>query len=83
MEQWLRCKIVKGMFSDELGVTLRGKGTANETSVFVPKDQVNGMIDQPGKVKVTVFRQGDTMLAVLPSAEKTVVAVEDADLVSA
>ncbi|HSZ59319.1 MAG TPA: hypothetical protein VK797_26995 [Tepidisphaeraceae bacterium] len=81
-EQWLRCRIVKGMFSDELAITYLPRGATNATSVFVPKDFVNGDINQEGKVKVMVFREGDSAWAVLPSAQKMVIPVDEADLIA-
>lgn len=80
-EQWLRCQILKGMFSDELAITYKPRGSTVPTSVFVPKELVSGDINHEGKVKVTVFRQGDTSWAILPSAQKMVIPINDADLI--
>lgn len=81
-EQWLRCQILKGMFSDELAIIFRPRGATNPTSVFVPKDLVWGDVNQEGKVKVRVFRQGDTSWAVLPTAQQMVIPVDEGDLVA-
>jgi hypothetical protein len=79
-EQWLRCRVVKGMFSDELAITYQPRGATSATSVFVPKDLVLGEIDNEGKVKVMVFRQENIAWAVLPSAQQTVIPIDEADL---
>lgn len=80
---WLRCNIVKGMFSDELAIVYTLKKQGKEASFFVPKDQVVGAVDSQGKVKVRVFRQGNTSWAVLPTEYQDAIPVDEADLVSA
>jgi hypothetical protein len=81
MFKWLRCFVSKGMFSDELAVkTVPLKG--EEISVFVPRDQVEGGLDQEGKVKVRVFHQGHTAWAVLPTENRATIPVREADLVA-
>ena len=82
-EGWLRCNIVKGMFSDELAIVYTFKQQGKEESFFVPKDQVVGAVDSQGKVKVRVFRQGDTSWVVLPTDDQAEIPVDDADLISA
>ncbi len=80
---WLRCRIFKGMFSDELAIAYTSKRDGKEASFFVPKSQVVGDIDAPGKVKVRYFRQGNTAWAVLPTDYQTAIPVDDADLLAA
>jgi len=82
-ERWLRCNIVKGMFSDEWAIVYRFKQQGKEASFFVPKDQVVGAVDSEGKVKVRVFRQGDTSWAVLPTEYQESIPVDEADLIPA
>lgn len=76
-EKWLKCNVFKGMFSDELAVQYRS------VSFFVPKDQVNIQENQNGKVKVLVFRDGETSWAILPSENRSIILVDEADLVVA
>ena len=79
---WLKCFVSKGMFSDELAIkvsALRGE----ELSVFVPRAEVEGGVDQPGKVRVRVFHQDKTAWAVLPTENRATIPVKDADLVAA
>jgi hypothetical protein len=81
-EQWLKCRVYKGMFSDELAVKVSSlKG--NDTSVFVPKAAVEGVVDDEGKVRVRVFREGKTAWAVLPTETRTTIPVREADLMPA
>jgi hypothetical protein len=80
-EQWLRCQLLKGMFSDEVAIKCMVRG--KEFSVFVPKDFVSGEVDQEGKVRVMVFQLAGTSWAVLPSAQKSIIPINDHDLVSA
>ena len=81
-EQWLRCRIFKGMFSDELAISYVSRGGNIPVSVFVPKGLVEGKIDQEGKVKVSVFHQGNRAWAVLPSDQQMTIPVDDADLIA-
>lgn len=82
-ERWLRCKIFKGMFSDELAIQCATPGApATFASVFVPKDFVRGSVDQQGQVKVLFFREGDVAWAVLPTENQLVVPVDETDLTS-
>lgn len=76
---WLKCRVFKGMFSDELAVT------CGETSVFVPKENVNaaspegGPVD--GQVHVRLFKEGKTMWAILPAESQPIIQIDEADLV--
>jgi hypothetical protein len=80
-EKWLRCRVYKGMFSDELAVEYSGRGNP-KVSVFVPKETVQGNIDEEGKVKVTVFHEGANAWAVLPNDQPMVISVDESDLIA-
>ena len=82
-EQWLRCDIFKGMFSDELAIKYSPPGSTYPVSVFVPKDLVQGDLTQGrGQVKVMVFRRGESSWVVLPSSQRTEIPVSESDLAS-
>ena len=81
-DAWLRCKVFKGMFSDEVAIKYWLKG-GDSQSVFVPRSLVTGELEQDGLVKVQVFRQGDNSFAVLPTEYRDNILVRDEDLVSA
>ena len=76
MPKWLKCKIDKGMFSDEVTVTVQTR-TGDAVAVFVPKEAAD---DQKSRVKVTAFEEQGKMLAVLPDEHQSVVQVSEADL---
>jgi hypothetical protein len=80
-EQWLKCQVFKGMFSDEKAVLYRF-GQLN-VSVFVPKDCVEVDAEPEGRVKVRVFERDGTVWAVFPNSQSAVAAVNNADLVPA
>ena len=52
--RWLKCHILKGMFSDERVVVVR-KLDGKPSSAFVPMNSVRGSIDHEGEVEVDVF----------------------------
>jgi hypothetical protein len=76
MPKWLKCKIDKGMFSDEFTVTVQTR-TGEAFAVFVPKSAAD---DQKSLVKVTAFEEQGSTLAVLPDEHQSVVQVSSADL---
>jgi hypothetical protein len=78
-DRWLTCRIDKGMFSDEAAVTYPAQGKWQK-SVFVPDSVIQGQPGETGKVRVVVVRQNGTIVAVLPSAERDIVTVQEADL---
>jgi hypothetical protein len=78
--RWLKCRIDKGMFSDELAVTYPAEGE-QQKSVFIPDSDVQGQPGQTGKVRVTLVRENGTLFALLPSSDRDVVTVREADLV--
>ena len=79
-EQWLRCHLLKGMFSDEVAIKFSSLGTP--VSFFVSKEYVNGEVDREGKVRVNTFTDAGTVWAVLPTPQKKIVAVDAGDLVA-
>ena len=88
VQQWLRCRVVKGMFSDELAITYPPRGATSVTSVFVPRDMVHSEVDKEGKdgegkVKVMVFREDNSAWAVLPSDQQQVIPIDESDLTPA
>ena len=79
-EQWLRCSVLKGMFSDELAIVYEFKqngGKPEKSSFFVPRDKV---VESEGKVRVRVVRQGDTAWAILPTENQAMIPIDEADL---
>jgi hypothetical protein len=80
MSGWLKCKIFKGMFSDEKAVLISSL-EGREISCFVPKELVQGGEDAVGKVQVKIRRKNNRVWAILPTETSTMVAVKDADLV--
>jgi hypothetical protein len=79
MPKWLKCKIAKGMFSDEYTVIVRTR-SGEDVAVFVPKDYAR---EDDGKVKVRVSEQEGLAIAVLPDANQSVVDVESSELMPA
>ncbi len=78
-EAWLECQVDKGMFSDELAVTYPARG-AWQKSVFVDRHAVKGEIGTVGKVRVTILRKDESIMAVLPSPEQDIVYVAAGDI---
>ncbi len=78
---WLRCRILKGMFSDEYAVEVSA-AEGKRASFFVPKEDVRGDIDQDGKVRVRVIRKGQTAWALLPTETPVEIPIREADLVA-
>ncbi len=79
---WLRCRVFKGMFSDERAIVFPLKSGVS-SSAFVPKSAVRGEIDQEGKVRVEVFRDNGTIWAVLPTDDRESIPVRETDLAPA
>jgi hypothetical protein len=79
MTQWLRVRLDSGMFSDEVAVTYPAT-TQFQKSVFVPINCVRNTGENQGEVKVMVLEQDGATFAVLPTARRDIVRVEDADL---
>ena len=76
MPKWLKCKIDRGMFSDEFTVTVHTR-TGEAIAVFVPKDAAD---DQKNLVKVRAFEEQGKTMAVLPDEYQSVVDVSATDL---
>lgn len=76
MENWLKCEIEKGMFSDEVTVKVtNAKGEA--IAVFVPTEQVQPVSK---KVRVRSFVASGYTFAVLPDDRRTTLSVNLSDL---
>ncbi|MBC8372284.1 MAG: hypothetical protein ISS78_07765 [Phycisphaerae bacterium] len=75
-DQWLKCKILKGMFSDESTMVYPAE-SATASSFFVPKEKVR---ETDGAVHVRVFREGGTMWAIVPAESQPVIQVNEKDL---
>ena len=76
MPKWLKCKIDKGMFSDEFTVTVRTR-TGEPVAVFVPKTAAD---HEKNLVKVRAIEEQGRALAVLPDEHQSVVDVSATDL---
>jgi hypothetical protein len=78
-ERYLRCKVYKGMFSDERAIEYPAYG--EKLSVFVPRTKVIEESGGLGKVAVFAFEANGTLWAVLPSAQPETIPVKANDLV--
>ena len=79
---WLLCRVDQGMFSDEVAVTYPAVGTAIR-SVFVPRSETGEWPKNKSlrAVRVKLVQpKGDSPVAVLPSDDSTLVAVQKQDL---
>jgi acyl-CoA thioesterase len=76
MPKWLKCKIDKGMFSDEFTVTVHSRA-GEAIAVFVPKRSAD---DQKNLVQVKAFEQQGKIIAVLPDEHQSVIDVNAGDL---
>ena len=80
MTGWLKVRLDRGMFSDEMAVTYPPREQWQK-SVFVPRSCVRG-VEPDGEVRVNVLIKDDgSKYAVLPSDERDIVKVQDADLI--
>ncbi|MFI5401449.1 MAG: hypothetical protein ACHQ1G_00720 [Planctomycetota bacterium] len=77
-EEWLKCEVLPGLFSNEAIVVVRDlAGHAHR--YFVPLDAVS-----TDRVRVRVSNGGDLLWATIPTAQpSSVVAVKQEDLVAA
>ncbi|MEX0728950.1 MAG: hypothetical protein WEB58_21260 [Planctomycetaceae bacterium] len=80
-ESWLKCKVFKGMFSDEYAVELQNS-RGESFSVFVPREDVLGDPEHrdDGRLKVKVFRDGGATWAVLPTNYRDTIPVLETEL---
>lgn len=69
-----------GMFSDEVAVTYPPVTSKWQKSVFVPSSYVRREGDNRGRVMVNVVTKDGERFAVLPSSQRDIVKVQDADL---
>jgi hypothetical protein len=76
MSKWLKCKLAKGMFSDEYTVSVSTR-TGEIVSVFVPK---NFAQEETSRVKVRVTESAGRSFAWLPDEHQSVVDVNASDL---
>ena len=74
---WLRCSILKGVFSDECVVKIK------ERSFFVNRDQVQGNVDQTGRVSVRILKKDNLVWAMLPGEDGSMIQVSPEDLEAA
>ena len=81
-DRWLRCKVFQGVFSDEVAVRVSPK-EGDEIAFVVSRNEVVGDHDQPGKIRVRVYREGPIAWAVLPTENHMIIPVNDSDLVPA
>ena len=79
--RWLRCRIFRGMFSDELAIQYPPEGGA--PAYFVPRETVRGEHDGIGSVSVRVYCAGPTHWAVLPTEHQQAVRIQEGDLLGA
>lgn len=68
------------MFSDEVAVTYPAVSTHWQKSVFVPRSFVRSEGEHQGTVMVKVLDGEGARFAVLPSSQRDIVKVQDADL---
>lgn len=76
MSQWLKCQVTKGMFSDELTVTISTR-SGEKIAVFVPKSAAE---EQSGRVRVRVAERSGHSFAWLPDEHQSVVDVRACDI---
>ena len=69
-ETWLRCRIDRGMFSDELTVIVTA-ANGEPMSVFIPREFVQGNAPGEGRVRVRIVREDQFAWAVLPDDNQT------------
>lgn len=79
MSQWLKCQVSKGMFSDELTVTVSTR-SGEKVAVFVPKDAAE---ENSGRVRVRVAQRNGHSFVLLPDEHQSVVDVQASDVQSA
>lgn len=81
-DQWLRCEVRKGMFSDERVVVIRTE-SGEEASFFVPRESVTGDLDQEGRVQVQMLKDNSRAWAVVPNESRTIIPVSESEFVAA
>ena len=81
MTKWLKCHVLKGMFSDERTIIVRRKPNGT-VEFFVPQSAVRGEGDA-GRVEVTIIEREGAKWAVLPTPYKESIPVEEDELIPA
>ncbi len=80
---WLRCKVYRGIFSDEVVIEIEVPGSGVITG-FVPKDSVRVEEGtEEGQVQVDVYTLEDGKWAVLPTTGRDAIPVQESDFVAA
>lgn len=79
MSQWLKCRVFKGMFSNERTIVVRVKG--NHPSEFIVPDHAVQQHNHESRVRVKVLNRSDATWVVLPTTDHESVPVEDTELV--
>jgi hypothetical protein len=81
MTPWLRCRVNKGMFSDEVAVTYPPSAMRDwQKSVFVSRSFVREVGSGYGDVMVKIAEHDGATYALLPTQDDDVVKAEEADL---
>ena len=81
MVRWLKCRVSKGMFSNERTISVRRKGNGIQ-EFFVPQSAVDTEGDA-GRVKVLVIERLDVKWAVLPTPYRESIPVDEDDVIPA
>ena len=76
----LRCRITKGMFSDERVIEVR-RYNGEVMSHFVPQSAVHGDINTDGDIEVIVYQKNGATWAVIPTEYSEVVPIDTTDLI--
>ena len=74
---WLKCRFLKGMFSDEITMVYPPE-SPTASSFFVPREKVR---EKDSAVSVRFFHEGETVWAVLPAESQPVIPVNEEDLI--
>lgn len=77
MDRWLKCKVLKGMFSDERAVVVHRRGNGS-VQFFVPASSTRG--DE--WVRVKVFSRSDGSWAEMPTPQRDSVPIAPEEIVS-
>jgi hypothetical protein len=81
-ERWLKCKVYRGMFSDEMAVKVP-QSNGEMLGYFVPKVMVANGAGSEGRLRVRVLRREGITLAILPTEYSDAIAVQESDLIAA
>jgi hypothetical protein len=78
-QQWLKCRVSEGMFSNERVIVFRGKGN-DSIEEFVPADMVEVREGQEGRVRVFIVTRDDGPWAILPTPYSKTVPIDKEQL---